>query len=58
MTTLTKTKENMKIVASTEIEDTTQLEMRRISQATGKRLRFLYKEAIEEYAKNHRVVGG
>lgn len=48
----------MKIVASTEIEDTTQLEMRRISQATGKRLRFLYKEAIEEYAKNHRVVGG
>ncbi|MDG6913693.1 MAG: hypothetical protein JRN34_05075 [Nitrososphaerota archaeon] len=48
----------MKIIASAEIDDTTQLEMRRISSVTGKKLRFLYKEAIEEYARNHRVVGG
>ena len=47
----------MKIVASAEIDDTTQLEMRRISGATGKKLRFLYKEAIEEYAKNHKASG-
>ena len=48
----------MKIIASAEIDDTTQLEMKRISNTTGKKLRFLYKEAIEEYAKNHKVVGG
>ena len=45
----------MKIWASTEISEEANREMRKISARTGKKMMFLYREAIEEYAEKHKV---
>lgn len=46
----------MKVWASTEISDEVNREMKKISAQTGKKMLFLYREAIEEYAEKHKVV--
>ena len=47
----------MDISATAIISEETNKEMKRISMVTGKRLSWLYKEAIEEYVRNHGVLG-
>ena len=49
------TRRKMKIWASTEISEEANREMRKISARTGKKMMFLYREAIEEYAEKHKV---
>lgn len=46
----------MGIAAATIISDELNKEMKKISAQTGKRLSFLYREAIQEYAEKHKVV--
>jgi predicted DNA-binding protein len=44
------------ISAAAIISDEVNREMKKISAETGKRLSFLYREAIEEYADKHKVI--
>lgn len=46
----------MKVWASTEISEEVNRELRVISARTGKKMMFLYREAIEEYAAKNKVV--
>jgi hypothetical protein len=46
----------MAIAAATIISDELNKEMKKISIETGKRLSFLYREAIQEYVERHKVI--